>query len=163
MGRARGVGAVVALALIIVIAGCTRVDQATHVGETLHLTNASGESLAVTLTKVTDPAKGVGPATPPPTERFVGVSFVIADTASRSFVESVSADAILISSDGQRHLPSDITLTHCAMFHGDIKLTPRGAISGCVGFEVSRTAQIAEVQFLPAGGAADNYGEWPVG
>jgi hypothetical protein len=163
----------VPVALAVLIAGCSSSPSAAkrhagtglahsgHVGDTLNLTNKAGRLFTVTLSKVIDPAQGAPGIVPKTGKRFVGVVFTIHNSASQSISPNVITDTIVIGSSGKLYPANGKMLSSCAAFaHQQFKLEPGSSASGCVTFQIPTAVTVSQVQFLPTGGTANDYGQW---
>ncbi len=167
--------AIVPVVLAVLIAGCSSTPAAkphrkhagtglAHTGQlgaTLDLTTKAGRIFAVTLSKVIDPAQGANGATPKAGKRFIGAVFTVRNDATAAINPDAATNVILIGSDGAIYTAADKTLSSCAAFPtGHFKLNPGSTTNGCVAFQVPTAVTVSQVQFLPTGGTAGDYGQW---
>lgn len=134
------------------------------VGDTVQLSgNDVGELLAVTLTKVVNPAPGSDEFDKPGSgNRLVATQFRIADIGTTTFVDSPDNDVQLIDSAGQSYYPSLTTVASGPSFPGEVRIPPGDSRLGYVVFDVPAKATVAQVQFVPDSGFAAATGTWTV-
>ncbi len=133
-----------------------------HTGDTLTLQNPSGRHFDITLTQVVDPAQGVGKTSPKSGKRFVAALFKLSGSQGPGFTVNSNLDADVVGSNGQIYLPSHASLTQCEKDSIQFQLSSGQSVSTCVAFQLKTAVSVAKVQFYPAAGSANDYGEWLV-
>ena len=134
-----------------------------HLGDTLDLHTAAGRTFSITLVRVIDPAQGAGHNTPAAGKRYVAIVFHVSDTSSHSLSAVPRADVNVIGATGHMYSPAGVTLSSCTAFNnGQIHLAPGKSATGCVSFQFRTAVRVAKVQFYPAAGTANDFGEWLV-
>lgn len=134
------------------------------VGDTVELTgNLDGESLAVTLVKLVDPAGAKNQyATPEAGTRFVAVQFRLKNTGTAVYNDSPSNGAKIVDTQGQQFSPSYNDTGAGPSFPGRVTVAPGDTGLGFLTFEVPKTSKIAKVQFAMNSGFSPNTGQWTV-
>ncbi|MFF4321264.1 DUF4352 domain-containing protein [Streptomyces sp. NPDC001568] len=134
------------------------------VGTTIDLTGArAGESLAVTLVKVVDPAGAKNEySTPEAGTRFVAVQFRLKNTGTAVYQDSPGNGAKLVDTQGQRFDTSFDDSDAGVSFPGSITVAPGDTGLGFLTFEVPKASKIAKVQFAMNSGFSANTGQWNV-
>jgi hypothetical protein len=162
------------VALAGMAAGCssstTVVDHPTgsgsgtvaHVGDTLDLQTLSGKHFTMTLTRVVDPAHGTNGAKAPSGKRFVAVQFRVTNTSNQSISAQGNADATVVGSNSKTFLPDQQSLKECAGRTTQFHLAPGNSANTCIAFVMRKSVNVAQVQFYPAAGSANRYGQWLV-
>lgn len=132
----------------------TTTQQPYKVGDTITLGD-----LAVTLTKVIDPATIANPYEPVDAgNRLVAVEVNLQNTGTGTISDDANSDVTLIGSDSQSY-DFDISgdVNECTNFHyGEYTLGSNDSESGCVVFELPDGINPAKVQFA----YNSNAGEW---
>jgi hypothetical protein len=119
-------------------------------------------AVQVTLVKFVDPAQGADQfAVPVPGDRYVGVQLQIAYAGPPPPPEDFNSDTTIEDSQGNLYSASDAALQNCPAFNSGAK-SPKGTTLGCVTFEVSTDATIADVMFTPLGQFGSISAEWKV-
>ena len=132
------------------------------VGATLTLSGLNGEKLAVTLTKVVDPAKPADEYNAPPTgDRLVATQFRIVNIGSVDFDDAIDNDVQLVDDAGQGYTAAYETVAGGQSFPV-VRILPGDDRLGYVVFEVPARSRLAEVQFVPDSGFSDDTGQWAV-
>ncbi len=132
------------------------------VGDTQTVNGLSdGETLAVTLTKVADPATPADEfSTPSGGDRLVGTQFRIANAGSVPYHDAIDNDVQLIDDKGQAYQPElGPSITAGRLFE-EVRIDPGDSRLGFVVFSVPTGMRLASVQFVPDSGFADDTAEW---
>ncbi|MER6784367.1 DUF4352 domain-containing protein [Streptomyces sp. NPDC000658] len=142
----------------------TAAPSAASVGDTLNLTGtAKGESLAVTVVKVVDPAAAQDEfSSPDAGKRFVAVQFRLRNTGSAVYNDSPENGTKARDTQGQQFGASIEETAAGPDFGGSVTLVPGDTALGFITFEVPANSKIAKVQFAMASGFASNLGQWDV-
>lgn len=135
-----------------------------QVGDTLDLAGTdSGSRMAVSLTRVVDPATAADEfSSPSPGSRLVSVQFRLKDIGTAVYSDAPSNGAEVIDSNGQGYGASIADSAAGPGFPGTVHLAPGDTALGYVTFQVPSGAKVAKVQFTLNSGFADNTGEWIV-
>ncbi|MFE8011361.1 DUF4352 domain-containing protein [Streptomyces antibioticus] len=138
--------------------------KAASVGDTLGVRGMEdGESLAVTVVKVVDPAGAANEfSSPDPGTRFVAVQFRLKNTGTAVYSDSPSNGARLVDAQGQQFDASSDETTAGPDFPGSVTIAPGDTGLGFVAFEVPVASKPAKVQFTMASGFADDTGQWNI-
>jgi hypothetical protein len=159
--------------LLLVMSGCsssvTLVDHPTgsntalaHVGDTLDLYTLSGKHFNVQLTKVIDPATAKK-ANAGSGRRFVAVVFHITNTSNKQLQANLGADTVVLSASGTQYNHDRVALKDCAGSENEqFTLDSGKSATLCAAFRLHTSVTVAQVQFLPTVGAANDYGQWLV-
>lgn len=145
-------------------ATATTAPVSAQVGDTLNLSgNDTGSLMAVTVTRVVDPAAAANVfGSPSPGNRLVAVQFQLKNVGTAVYSDSPSNGAQLIDSRGQIYNsfigdtnagPSLPSIAHIAP--GDTAL-------GYITFQVPLGTSVAKVQFTLSSGFARDTGQWIV-
>lgn len=131
-----------------------------RVGDTLTLTRADNNPIAVTLQQI------INPATPTPGPGDPGVTYIAAKLAisapgTAAIDGNVNTNVSMLASDGQSHEPDLRNVTECANFDsGAFNLQPGQSATGCVVFALPPGVSPTKVKYLPSSGFAEDFGEW---
>jgi hypothetical protein len=111
-------------------------------------TDSSGNVMAVTLTGVTDPARGVDSYTTPNNGfHFVATKFSITGVTG-TFASDANSDAVVIGSDGQTYSFDVSDVRGCTNFnYGSYSVGPTRTSVGCVVFQVPNGVKVSQVQW----------------
>ncbi|PNG21753.1 hypothetical protein C1J00_12990 [Streptomyces cahuitamycinicus] len=133
-------------------------------GDSLDLTGLEdGESLAVTVVKVVDPARAENDfSTPDAGKRFVAVQFRLKNTGTAAYSDSPSNGARLVDAQGQSFDPTYEDTAAGPGFPGSVTAAPGDSVLGFITFEVPVGSRIAKVQFTMSSGFAGDTGQWEV-
>jgi hypothetical protein len=153
---------------VAVMAGPTTAAVATlparaapGVGHTITLHGLDeGEVLAVTLTKVVDPASPADSFDGPSAgNRLVATQFRVANVGSVEVTDAIDNDVQVIDSQGQGY---QTTLARVAAGQSfpEVRISPGDSRLGYVVFEVPKSVRLASAQFVPDSGMAPDTGEW---
>src|ERR1051326_5912479 len=132
------------------------------VGDTIRLNGlTAGEAMAVTLTRVVDPARGSDDANQPsPGDRLVATQFRVTNVGSVAIDDAPLADVTLIDRAGQAYDPSFNTVSAGPTLPSDMRIVPGASRLGYVTFEVPSSTRVAQVQYVPDAGFAADTGVW---
>ena len=132
------------------------------IGDTQTLNGLSdGEILAVTLTKVADPATPADEfSTPQGSDRLVGTQFRVANAGSIPYHDAIDNDVQLIDDKGQAYQPElGDSITAGRLFE-EVRIDPGDSRLGFVVFSVPTGVRLSTVQFVPDSGFADDTAQW---
>ncbi len=134
---------------------------AAGVGDTITLHGLDdGETLAVTLTKVVDPASAADDAfAPAGGNRLVATQFRLANVGSVGFTDAIDNDVQVIDGQGQGY-QSTLDEVSAGPSFPEVRIAPGDSRLGYVVFEVPQSAHLSKVQFVPDSGMASDTGEW---
>jgi hypothetical protein len=134
-------------------------NPAGHVGDTLNLKNEEGAPLAVTLSKIINPATlKFGP---PNEGTYVATMLTVKNTGTSTLKSDANNNTALIGSDNEIYTADFDSVTECTNFNdGRYQLGADESATGCVVFVVPQGVTPAKVKFTPSSGFADNFGEW---
>lgn len=134
-----------------------------HVGATLDLSGQNGETLAVLISSIVDPATGAAGLGPQDGTRLVAVTMTITNSGAAAVTGDVDNDASVIGSDGQTYRASFFPVTGCTNFNsGQYQLAPSEAAAGCATYQLPPGVSAAKVKYSPDSGFAAQFGEWVV-
>lgn len=127
--------------------------------------NASGEQMAVTVTKVIASARpGDAFTSAPARDRLYAVQFRLRDTGSAAYSDAPSNGAAVTDSAGQSYQAGLAdTAAGCQAFPATENIAPGASGLGCIVFEVPKSAKITQVQFTLDSGFGPDTGQWNVG
>lgn len=128
------------------------VSQATDtgpIGATLDVHDSNGNSLAVTVTQIVDPATGADQyTTPDPGKRFVAVEMNLSNQSSATISDDANYDTTVIGTDSQVYTFDGSDVSECTNFgYGEYTLLIGGSESGCVVFQLPNGVNVKAVQF----------------
>jgi hypothetical protein len=131
------------------------------VGTTQTLRGISdGEVLAVTLSKVVDPAEPTDEFSAPSSgHRLVALQFRIANTGSKEYVDAIANDVHLVDDKGQTYEPTFDEVSAGPAID-EVRIAPGDSRLGYVVFEIPSGVRLATAQFVPDSGFADETGQW---
>ncbi|KPI15630.1 protein of unknown function DUF1942 [Actinobacteria bacterium OK074] len=134
------------------------------VGDTLNLTGQkNGETLAVTVVKVVDPAVAENDySTPGAGKRFVAVQFRLKNTGTEVYSDSPSNGAKIVDTQGQQFASTIEDTTAGPGFPGSVTIARGDTGLGFITFAIPASSKVAKVQFTMDSGFADNTGQWDV-
>ena len=134
-----------------------------QVGDTVPLTDdAAGVSLAVTLTKVVDPAKPGEFESVANGKRLVAVRFKVKNNSDNEYQDSPSNGARAIDTTGQAYDAGLTTAANCQDFAGgEVRLTKGESQIGCVTFEVDKNATVERIRYGASSGLG-SAAEWRI-
>lgn len=131
-----------------------------HLGDTLDLIRADGSKIAVTVTRVINPAT-VANGEDETDKTYIATEMTLADTGKTSIEGDVNANVSVIGSDNQVYGAELNDVTECANFDlGEFHLTPGHSATGCVVFALPHGVSPAKVRYSPSAGFAEDSGEW---
>jgi hypothetical protein len=111
-------------------------------------TDDQGNKMAVTLTRVIDPAQGADQFTTPDNgNRFVAAKFLILGV-SGTFSSDANNDAVIVGADGQTYQPDFNDTTAGTNFNsGEYTVTPGSRTVGVVNFQLPQSVRVESVQW----------------
>jgi Domain of unknown function (DUF4352) len=137
----------------------TRSDGGVGTTQTLRGISA-GEVLAVSVTKVVDPAEPTDEfSAPAGGHRLVAVQFRIANTGSKEYVDDITSDVQLVDNKGQTYDPTFDEVSAGPAID-EVRIAPGDSRLGYVAFEIPSGVRLATAQFVPDSGLADETGQW---
>lgn len=130
-------------------------------GTVYQVTDASGNKMTVTLSKVIDPAQGADQFnTPNNGYRFVGAVFTLKGV-SGTFSDDANTDASVIGANGQSYTADFDSIAGYTNFNnGEFNLTPGQTSVGAVTFQVPVGVKVASVQW--GSGFGSSVATWVV-
>jgi len=133
------------------------------VGTYYAVTDATGNKMSITLTKVIDPAQGADQFnTPNSGNRFVGAVFTITGI-SGTFSDDANNDATLIGSNGQTYTADFDSIAGYTNFsNGQYNISAGEKSVGAVTFQVPLTVKVAKIEWSANGGLGGAPAEWLV-
>ncbi len=134
------------------------------VGDTIQLTGIDGnEHLAVTLTKINDPARPANDISDPSGgDRLVGVQVRITNQGTAMYSDAPDNDVTLVDANGQSYNTTFDDVSAGPSFPGSVNIPDGDSRLGYVVFEIPSSATVTEVQFTPDSGLSDDVGTWSV-
>ena len=132
-----------------------------RVGDTLNLKTEAGHPFEITLTQVVDPARATS-GSAGSGKRFVAVEFRIDNTSGQGISGNANADANVVGSNDQTYNTTHTTLRECGTNTSKIEPAAGKTVTSCVAFLMRTSVKVAQVQFSPAAGGANEYGQWQV-
>ncbi len=137
---------------------------AATVGDTITLKGQTGETIAVTLTKWTDPVKSgneyIGPDTG---KRWAAAQFSLKNVGDVTYSDSPSNGVQAVDPSGERF---DATIadsiTAGPLMSDELKLAAGDKALGWIVVEVPKQAKVSKIQFTLDSGFGDQTGEWLV-
>jgi hypothetical protein len=122
---------------------------------------SDGETLAVTLTRVVDPATPADDlSTPQGGDRLVATQFRITNAGSTTYDDVIQGDVQLIDDKGQTYQPELVDSVSAGQSLEDVRIAPGDSRLGFVVFSVPANTQPSAVQFVPDAGLADDTAQW---
>jgi hypothetical protein len=138
-------------------------SAAATVGDPLDLTDDNGDSIAVTVVRVVDPAQGADEfSSPDPGKRFVGVQFRITDKAAGGYDDDPDIDVVAIDSLGQQYQSDFQDISAGPALNSGLHLAEGETTLGFETFELPTNAKLAKVEYQLNGGMYGDAGEWTV-
>ena len=178
--RPRFLGAIVALAVIIVVgvvvgnlgkshenvsvsvtpspsgtsASAGHQEPPGQIGSPFELKDGSGNLYRVTLAKVIDPAKGENQFTVPDAgKRFVGLVFQVKALTGSPQDEDANNNAVVIGSNGQNYAADFDGIAGYTNFdHGAIHVSKGETVTGSVTFQLPKDVKVSTVQWTALSG-----------
>jgi Domain of unknown function (DUF4352) len=136
-----------------------RSDGGVGTTQTLHGIS-DGEVLAVTLTKVVDPAEPTDEFSAPSGDhRLVALQFRIANPGSKEYVDDIAGDVELVDDKGQTYDPTFVEVSAGPAID-EVRIAPGDSRLGYIAFEIPSGVRLATAQFVPDSGLADETGQW---
>ncbi|MGA4992967.1 DUF4352 domain-containing protein [Nonomuraea bangladeshensis] len=133
------------------------------VGGTITLEGFEGLKMAVTLTKLVDPATGAQFSEPKAGRRLVAVQLTLKNIGQTVYSDSPTNGAYLIDADDQQYSSSFHDVQEGQGFGGQATINNGDSRKGVIVFEVPKKAKVAKFQFGLNSGFADQKGEWSLG
>lgn len=131
-----------------------------HIGDTLQLTRIGQQRIAVTLTRIVDPAT-VPHGWGDPGTTYVATELSLTNTGSTTIVGNSNSDVAVVGSDGRDYRADFATVTECQNFlSGWFLLAPGASTTGCVVFALPPDVRPAKVRYTPSSGISRDVGEW---
>ena len=131
------------------------------VGDTITLHGyEEGEQMAVTVTRLYDPAGAEQYFGPRRGRKYVAVDLVLKNTGTKAYNDSPGNGATLLDSANHGYTENLSETTSCQSIGSSIKIAPGSKRAGCLTFEIPKTAKPAVFQFTLDSGFADVTGEW---
>ncbi len=143
------------------------VSQATDtgpLGATLDVNDSNGNTLAVTMTQIIDPASGIDQyTTPNPGYRFVAVEMTLANQSTSTISDDANSDTTVIGTNSQTYTADFDSVSECTNFnYGQFTILPGSpSQSGCVVFQLPNGVNVQAVQFSFFSGLLDTA-QWNV-
>ncbi len=127
------------------------------IGTTLDVENYTGDTLAVTMTRIIDPATGADEFnTPNMGDRFVAVDMSLENLSAATITDYANSDAAVIGTDSQAYTADLDSVAECTNFSsGVFTLLPGNSENGCVVFQLPVGIGVKAIQFTIGIGASD--------
>jgi len=127
------------------------------VGATLDVGDSTGDTLAVTMTQIVDPATGANEFyTPNAGDRFIAVDLALENPSAATITDDANLDATVIGTDSQAYTADFDSVAECTNFsYGQFTLLPGNSENGCVVFQLPVGVNVKAVQFTLGLNAAD--------
>jgi hypothetical protein len=133
-----------------------------HLGDSITL-KGTDTKMKVTVTRVIDPVHVGEFDQPSKGRRFIGIQIKLRNVGSKTYKDSPSNGAKLITTGDQQADTALITSGDCSStFGSDATISPGSQQQGCIGFEVKKGAQPKRFQFGLDSGFGPQTGEWSV-
>lgn len=134
-----------------------------RLGDTVNISDQK-TSLAVTLVKIVDPAKGADEFTVPDAgKHFVAVQIKVVNTGKAVYSDDPQADVKVKNAAGETMSIAFATTTAGADMPLSVDLTPGDTALGFVDFQVPDGQKIAQVQYAVISFRGDNVAQWTLG
>lgn len=138
---------------------------AAHVGGTLDLTGEQDSAMAITVTKIINPATGAdGPPTDDngnPNGSYVAAVLTIKNTGKSALEDDANNDGSVVGSNNEIYTPALSAVTECTNFdNGVYRLEPGESVTGCIVFALPLKVSPSKFKYAPSSGFADDFGEW---
>ena len=133
------------------------------VGDSITLAGPGGERVQVRLRRVIDPLpRGPDPASPG--LRRVGVELTLRNVGRVTLRQAPSDGAEITTTGGEQPQLALVTAGVCGgSFAGAVILEPGNRETGCIPFEVGRTARLKSFSFGLAPASPTRPGRWRLG
>jgi hypothetical protein len=140
----------------------TTIAPPSRVGATVLVPSGNlGPPTQVTLVNVVDPAAGADQfAVPVAGDRYVGVRLRVVFGGTSPVQEDFAGDTSVDDSQDSSYSSTPANLQSCPAFKPGLSVSPGQTATGCVTFEVSATATIADVTFTLGGQMGSVSAEW---
>lgn len=134
-----------------------------RLGDTVNISDQK-TSLAVTLVKIVDPAKGSDEFTvPDPGKHFIAVQIRVVNQGASVYSDDPQADVKVKNAAGETMSIAFGTTTAGADMPTSVDLTPGDTALGFVDFQVPDGQKIAQVQYALISLGGDNVAQWTIG
>jgi hypothetical protein len=131
------------------------------VGDTITLHGyEDGEQLAVTVTRLYDPAEAEQYFGPKRGHKLVAVDLVLKNTGTKAYSDSPGNGATLLDTADHGYTENLSETPSCRSMGTAVKIAPGSRRAGCLTFEIPKRAKPAVFQFALDSGFADETGEW---
>jgi hypothetical protein len=131
------------------------------VGDTITLHGyEDGEQIAVTVTRLYDPAGAEQYFGPRRGRKYVAVDVVLKNTGAKAYNDSPANGATLLDTDDHGYTDNLSETTSCQAIGSSVKIAPGSKRAGCLTFEIPKNAKPKVFQFTLDSGFADETGEW---
>jgi hypothetical protein len=131
------------------------------VGDTITLHGyEEGEQMAVTVTRLYDPAGAEQYFGPRRGRKYVAVDLVLKNTGAKAYNDSPGNGATLLDSADHGYTENLSETTSCQSIGFSVRIAPGSKRAGCLTFEIPKNAKPAVFQFTLDSGFADETGEW---
>lgn len=127
----------------------THVAAPARLGSYVDAQDSSGNTYAVALTKIIDPAHSTDQINPDNGERFVGAVFTVkAISGDGPQQQDAESNAALVGSNGQTYLPDIIPIVGYTDFAvGLVHAAPGETTIGAITFQVPTGVKVSKVQW----------------
>ncbi|MFF4197033.1 DUF4352 domain-containing protein [Nonomuraea sp. NPDC001831] len=130
------------------------------VGGAITLEGFEGLKMAVTLTKLVDPATAGQYQAPKAGYRLVAVQLTLKNVGPTVYSDSPTNGAVLIDADDQQYQSSFQDVREGQGFGGTATINNGDSRKGVIVYEVPKSAKVVKFQFALNSGFADQKGEW---
>jgi hypothetical protein len=131
------------------------------VGDTITLHGyEDGEQIAVTVTRLYDPAGAEQYFGPRRGRKYVAVDLVLKNAGTKAYSDSPGNGATLLDSRDHGYTETLSETTSCQSIGSSVKIASGSKRAGCLTFEIPKTAKPTVFQFTLDSGFADETGEW---
>ncbi|MGW2153400.1 DUF4352 domain-containing protein [Nonomuraea sp. NPDC001699] len=129
-------------------------------GEAITLEGFEGLKMAVTLTRLVDPATAGQYQAPRAGHRLVAVQLTLKNVGPTVYSDSPTNGAVLIDADDQQYQSSFQDVREGQGFGGLATIDNGDSRKGMIVYEVPKSAKVVRFQFALDSGFADQKGEW---
>jgi hypothetical protein len=132
------------------------------IGDTINVTDDSGDKLAVTLVKVDLHAKSTdGFSTPPSGDVYYAAQVRIKNIGSSAWSDSPSNCMVVKDAKGQTFQPDIVSsISSGPMMADPANLAAGDSSLGWIVFDVAKGDTVTQVQFTPLSGMGDDTAQW---
>jgi hypothetical protein len=140
----------------------TEADQGlASIGDTITLHGyEDGEQMAVTVSRLFDPAEAEQYFGPKRNHKYVAVDLVLKNTGTKPYSDSPGNGATLLDTADHGYTETLSETTSCQYIGSGVRIAPGSKRAGCLTFEIPKNAKPALFQFTLDSGFADETGEW---